>query len=132
MALVGSDAGGGLGDDLGPDQVQADLGGLAADGLAVVGATMVSLAVELGRAARLVGAGVGVELPVSEQSPRSRTTRVTRTRRAMLVLLGCWYMAFSCYLICWEKLAVIGGPWAGVALMVKVACPVWRSRLAAK
>jgi hypothetical protein len=25
----------------------------------------------------------------------------------MLVLLGCWYMAFSCYLICWEKLAVI-------------------------
>ena len=50
VALVGSDAGGGLGDDLGPDQVQADLGGLAADGLAVVGATMVSLAVELGRA----------------------------------------------------------------------------------
>lgn len=73
------------------------------------GATMVSLAVELGRAARLVGAGVGVELPVSEQAPRSRTTRVTRTRRAMLVLLGCWYMAFTCHLICWEKLAVIGG-----------------------
>ena len=44
MALLGSDAGGGLGDDLGPDQVQADLEGLAADGLAVVGATMVSLA----------------------------------------------------------------------------------------
>jgi hypothetical protein len=39
VALVGSDAGGGLGDDLGPGQVEADLGGVAAEGLAVAGGT---------------------------------------------------------------------------------------------
>ena len=38
----------------------------------------------------------------------------------------------ACHLICWEKLAVIGGPWAGVALIVKLTGPVGRSRLAAK
>jgi hypothetical protein len=37
VALVGSDVGGGLGDDLSPVQAQSDLGGLAADGLAVGG-----------------------------------------------------------------------------------------------
>jgi hypothetical protein len=37
VALVGSYAGGGVGDDPGPGQIEADLGGPSAEGLAVVG-----------------------------------------------------------------------------------------------
>jgi hypothetical protein len=37
VALIRSDAGGGVGDDLSPGQVEADLGGLPAEGLAVAG-----------------------------------------------------------------------------------------------
>jgi hypothetical protein len=56
---------------------------------------MVSLAVELGRAAMVVGAGMGVEPLVLEQALRSRTARVARARWAVLVLLGGWCMAFT-------------------------------------
>src|SRR5215217_154110 len=55
MAFVALDAGGGLADDLGPDQLQADLGTVLADGLAVAG----RLDGELGRAARAGGDGGG-------------------------------------------------------------------------
>jgi hypothetical protein len=54
---------------------------------------MVSLAVEAGRAARLVGAGVEVEPPALEQAPRTTTARAARARRVVLVLLGWWGMA---------------------------------------
>jgi hypothetical protein len=77
VALVGSDAGGGLGDDLGPGQAQADLGGLRLMVWPLRGARMVSLAVEAGRAARLVEAGAGVALPGLEQAPRSRMARAS-------------------------------------------------------
>jgi hypothetical protein len=92
---------------------------------------MVSLAVELGRTARVVGAGVGVAPPAPEQAPRSRMVRAARASTAGLGW-GCGCIHFTCYLICWVKLAVIGGPLWGVALMVRVVGPGWRSRLAAK
>jgi len=57
------------------------------------GARMVSLAVEVGRAARVVGAGVEVEPPALEQAPRSTTARVARAKQVARVLLGSWCMA---------------------------------------
>ena len=54
---------------------------------------MGSLAVEVVRAARLVGAGVEVEPPGLEQAPRSTTARAARARQAARVLVGSWGMA---------------------------------------
>jgi hypothetical protein len=87
VALIGPDASGGLGDDLGPGQAEADLGACRLRVWPLRGATMVSLAVEAGRAPRLVGAGVGVAPPLPEQAPMSRTARAARSR---LVALGRW------------------------------------------
>jgi hypothetical protein len=53
---------------------------------------MVSLAVEAGRAARLVGAGFEVEPPLLEQAPRSTTAMAARARQVVRALLG-WCMA---------------------------------------
>src|SRR4030095_13866814 len=56
------------------------------------GARMLSLAVEAGGAAGVVGAGVEVEPPLLEQAPRSTTARAARARRVVWVLLGWWRM----------------------------------------
>jgi hypothetical protein len=125
VALVGSDAGAGLGDDLGALEAQADCGALAADGLAVSGVRMVSVAVEAGRAASAVMAGVAAEppeepLPDPAQAARGSAARTTTARTRAAGGRWCFGGCMTCnlatfYLICWEKLATAITPTTGRA-----------------
>ena len=51
------------------------------------------VAVELGRAAVVLGVGVEVESPLLEQAPRRTTTRTARASRVVRVVSGGWCMA---------------------------------------
>ena len=78
-----------------------------------------------GRWALVAGAAAEPEEPSPDpaQAARSSAASQARARPTVLRWWGLGSMASTCYLICWVKLAVMGGPSWGVALMVKVVDP---------